>query len=80
MVSVPVRRNDTRAPLTSGGSVTCKATVGGKPVKATGRFGGGKPQCVLRIPKGATGKFVRGSLTVAFGGKKVTKAFSFRVA
>jgi hypothetical protein len=78
VVSVPVQRSDTRGPLTAG-AVTCKATVGGKAVKATGRFGGGKPQCVLRIPKGTKGKLVRGSLTVSFQAKKVTKAFSFRV-
>jgi hypothetical protein len=79
VVSVPVRRSDTRAQLTAGGSVTCKATVSGKSVKATGRYGSGKPQCVLRIPRATKGKMVRGSLTVAFQGKKVTKAFSFRV-
>jgi hypothetical protein len=80
VVSVPVRRSDTSGPLTGGGKVTCKATVGGKAVKATGRFGGGKPQCVLRVPATAKGKMVRGSLTVTFRGKKVTKAFAFRVA
>jgi hypothetical protein len=79
VVSVPVRRGDTGGPLTGGGAVTCKATVGGKAVKATGRFGAGKPQCVLRVPANAKGKLVRGSLTVTFKGKTATKAFSFRV-
>jgi hypothetical protein len=80
IVSVPVRRSDTRALLTAGGSVTCKAAVGGKTVKAAGRYGSGRPQCVLRIPRGSTGKMVRGTLTVTFQGKKVTKAFAFRVS
>ena len=79
VLSVPVRRSDTAGPLTSGGVVSCKATVGGKAVKASGRFGAGKPQCVLRVPATAKGKMLRGSLKVTFKDKTVTKAFAFRV-
>jgi hypothetical protein len=76
VVSVPVRRVDTGRPL-AGGRVSCRVTVGGRAVRAVGRFGSGRPQCVVRVPAGARGKLLRGTLTVVFGGARVTKAFSY---
>jgi hypothetical protein len=78
VVSVPVRRVDTGRPL-SGGRVSCRVTVGGRAVRAVGRFGSGRPQCVVRVPAGARGKLLRGTLTVTFGGARVTKGFSYRI-
>ena len=80
VVSVPVRRSDTGKALTSGGRVSCRVTVGDRPAHAVGRFGGGRPQCVVRVPARTRGRLLRGTLTVAVGRARVQKAFSYRVA
>ena len=80
VVTVPVKRSDTGKVATGGGTVTCKVTVGGAAVKATGRFSAAGPQCVVRIPAQAKGKALRGTATVTIKSVKVTKGFSFRVA
>jgi len=78
VVSVPVKRTDTGAPLTSG-QVTCTVTVGGKPVRAAGRIVGGKAQCVVRVPKATKGKMLRGSMAIVFKTAGATKTFAFKV-
>lgn len=78
VVSVPVRRSDTGRALTAG-RVTCRATLGGKVMRAVGRFRAGRPQCVVRVPAKSSGKLLRGTLTVVAGGARVTKSFSYRV-
>jgi hypothetical protein len=80
VVTVPVKRSDTGKLATGGGTVTCKVTVGGKAVKAAGRFSAAGPQCILRVPAKTKGKTIRGSATVTIKSVKVTKGFSFRVA
>jgi hypothetical protein len=69
-------RNDTGAVLASG-KVTCKASVGGRPLRArTQRFVNREAVCSWLIPGTARGQKLRGSVAVAFEGKTLVKAFS----
>src|SRR5207248_3088038 len=69
-------RNDTGAVL-QGGTVKCAAKAGGATLAArTHRFAGTAAVCTWAIPASARGKTFRGSITVVFEGKKVTKTFS----
>jgi hypothetical protein len=69
-------RNDTGAVLVSG-KVTCKASIGGRPLKArTQRFVNKEAVCSWLIPGTARGQTLRGSVGVAFEGKRLVKAFS----
>ena len=69
-------RNDTGATL-QGGTVKCAAKAGGATLAArTHRFAGTAAVCSWAIPGSARGKTFRGSITVVFEGKKVTKTFS----
>jgi hypothetical protein len=77
--TVPVKRSDTGGSLAAGGTLTCRITVGGKAVRATGNFGAGGARCGVRVPAGAKGKTLRGTMTVTFNGARVVRAFSFRV-
>jgi hypothetical protein len=73
-------RNDTGAVL-SRGRVSCVASIGGKPVKPRSqRFSAGQAVCVYAIPAKARGQRIRGSVTIALEGVKVTKAFSRKIA
>jgi hypothetical protein len=75
-VKLRAARNDTGAVLGSG-KVTCKASIGGRPVKArTQRFVNKEAVCSWLIPATARGQTLRGSVGVAFEGKKLVKAFS----
>jgi hypothetical protein len=69
-------RNDTGAVLESG-KVTCKASIAGRPVRArTQRFVNKEAVCSWMIPGSARGQTLRGSVGVAFEGKRLVKAFS----
>jgi hypothetical protein len=75
-VRLVAARNDTGAVLESG-QVTCKASIGGKPLKArTQRFVNKEARCTWLIPSTARGQTLRGSAGVAFEGKRLVKAFS----
>ena len=78
-VRVPITRADTGRRVTSG-RVTCAVTVGGVRVRAVGGFANGLARCALRVPANTKGKGLRGTLTVAFGGKTVARSFAYRVA
>ena len=78
-VRVQITRTDTGRRLTSG-RVACVVTVGGVRVRATGGFAAGLARCSLVVPPKAKGKTLRGTMTVTFSGKRVTKSFSYRVA
>jgi len=69
-------RNDTGAAI-QGGTVKCAAKAGGTTLAArTHRFANKVAVCTWSIPASARGKTFRGSVTVVFEGKKVTKIFS----
>jgi hypothetical protein len=77
-VRVRVTRGDTGRPLASG-KVTCRLTVGGRPVRATGRVRAGVATCSLRLPATAQKQRLRGTITITFNGKSVTKTVSKRL-
>lgn len=77
-VSLAATRSDTRALLTSG-RVACAARIGGKPLRPRSqRFVGTRATCVFAIPPGAEGT-IRGSISVLFRGKTVTRSFARRI-
>ena len=72
-------RADTGAALSSG-RVRCAARIAARRVEVRSQgFVGTRAVCVFGIPADAAGETIRGSVTVTFGGKKVTRAFSARV-
>jgi hypothetical protein len=72
-------RNDTGA-VVQGGTVRCAARAGGGSIAARAhKFAGTSAVCTWLIPASARGKTFRGSITVVFEGKKVTKTFSARI-
>lgn len=74
--SLTVARNDTGAVL-KGGSVICSATVGGARVAVrVHKFVGTQARCAWQIPSSARGKSIRGSITVVFEGKKISRSFA----
>ena len=74
-----VRRSDGTA--VTRGSVTCRVTLGGRALAGVhGRLGGGFASCSGRLPRGAAGKTVRGTITVKSASLSVTRTFSARVA
>lgn len=75
-VSVPVTRSDTGASAASG-SVSCRVTIDGKRVAATGRYAGGLASCSFVVPK--TARRVGGAMTVRAAGISTTVPFSLRV-
>jgi hypothetical protein len=75
-MSMTAVRNDTGAAI-QGGTVNCGAKAGGATLAArVHRFAGTRAMCTWQIPASARGKAFRGSITVVFEGKKVTKTFS----
>lgn len=79
-VRMSVARSDTGATI-SGGQVTCAAKVGGKTLRAkSARFVGGQAVCVFQVPATARGKTLRGTITVVFEGKRLTRPFGGKVA
>jgi hypothetical protein len=74
-VRLGVARSDTGA-LLSSGEVTCAARVAGAPLTPrTQKFVGKQAVCAWAIPGTARGKVLRGSVTVAFEGRRISKSF-----
>jgi hypothetical protein len=74
--NLTVARNDTGATL-KGGSVVCSASVGGARVAVrVHKFVGSQARCAWQIPSSARGKSIRGSITVLFEGKRITRSFA----
>jgi hypothetical protein len=72
-------RSDGATP-SGAGAVTCRATVGGKALKASATtLVGTRATCTWAIPKTGKGKTIRGTITVQSGGLKTSRAFSARV-
>jgi hypothetical protein len=64
----------------SNGRVRCAARIGGLSVeRRSQRFVGRRATCVFGIPADVAGRTIRGSVTISFAGKKVTRAFAARV-
>jgi hypothetical protein len=77
--NLTVARNDTGATL-KGGTVNCVATVGGARVAVrVHKFVGSQARCAWAIPSSARGKSIRGSITVLFEGKRITRSFAATV-
>ena len=77
--ALTVARNDTGAIL-KGGQVICTATVGGARITARVRkFVGSQARCAWLIPGSAKGKPIRGSITVVFEGRRISRSFSATV-
>jgi hypothetical protein len=78
-VFVTFARSD-RTPPTAP-SVTCRATLGGRVLSASGStVTGGRATCLWALPKTAKGKTVRGTVTVKAGGLKASRPFTATVA
>lgn len=78
VVSAQVTRSDAQAFAT--GTVTCTARAGKVILKPVGSTGSGSARCAMKVPKGMSGKLVRGSIAVsAEDSTIVTRPFSFRV-
>jgi hypothetical protein len=78
VVSAAVTRSDAQA--FTAGSVTCRARAGTAVLRPAASVVGGSARCAMKIPKGAKGKLVRGSIAVsAEDSSIVTRPFSFRV-
>ena len=61
-------------------SVTCRATVGGRALSASGAsVSGGRATCLWALPPSAKGKRIRGTVTVRSGGLKATRPFTAMV-
>ncbi len=74
-VRLGVARSDTGA-LLSSGEVTCLARVAGAALASRlHKFVGKQATCAWLIPKAAKGKVIRGSISVVFEGRKITKSF-----
>jgi hypothetical protein len=78
VVSSTITRSDTFETV-SAGSVVCVVRAGATRVRAVGRFRGGSAQCAMTVPKSASRKTLRGTITVSALDTSVSKPFSFRV-
>jgi hypothetical protein len=73
-----VARND-GTPMQPG-TVTCRATIAGRALSATGsRLTGGRAACNFRIPRTAKGKTIRVTITVRSGGLRAVRNISARI-
>jgi len=78
-VRLTATRSDTGA-VVSSGRVACAARIAGeRVVPRSQRFIGDRAVCVFRIPADVAGKTIRGSITVSFAGKKVSREFLARI-
>jgi hypothetical protein len=72
-------RSDTGATL-AGGQVSCTATAGGKRLAArVHAFSGSRARCAWQVPASARGQKLRGTITVVFEGRRVSRSFSATV-
>jgi hypothetical protein len=64
----------------SSGRVTCATEIGRKPLRPRSQgFVGKRATCVFAIPADAAGKTIRGSISIHFKGKTITKSFALRI-
>jgi hypothetical protein len=78
VVSAAVTRNDEQ-PFAAG-NVTCIARAGKVALKPVASASSGAARCAMKVPKGMSGKTLRGTVTVsAEDSSPVRRAFSFRI-
>jgi hypothetical protein len=78
-VRMSATRSDTGAPIVNG-RVDCTAKAGAKNVKPKSeKFVGSQAVCVFTVPAGTTGKTLRGTITILFEGKKLTRPFTAKI-
>ena len=78
-VRMAATRSDTGAAIVNG-RVDCTAKAGTRNVRPKSeRFVGGHAVCVFTIPARTTGKTLRGTITMVFEGKKLTRPFSGKI-
>jgi hypothetical protein len=71
--------------VTRGGSplrptgVSCRASIGGSKVKSSPRTGTGLASCVVKTPRSARAKLLRGTIGFRAGGNSFTKRYATRL-
>ncbi len=73
-----VMRSDFDIPLTEG-TIGCAAKLSGRSFAGKGRFARSRATCMWRLPKGAGGNRLGGTVSVTFQGVKAKRSFSVRV-
>ena len=76
--SLAATENDTNGPVTAA-TITCSATLKGKPLPATHSLANGIATCYWKLPKSAKGFTVHGTITVTKQAAKLTKSFAAKV-
>ena len=78
-VRMAATRSDTGAAIVNG-QVDCAARAGTRTVRATSeRFVGGQAVCVFKIPAVSGGATLRGTITMIFEGKRLTRPFTAKI-
>jgi len=77
-ISARTTRVETGQPLESG-SVACVASYPGKKLKGSGSVVAGNAVCRIKLPAGAKGKTVRGTMTLKYKSASAKAPFAFRV-
>jgi hypothetical protein len=78
-VRMAATRSDTGAPIVNG-RVDCTAKAGARNVRPRSeRFVRGQAVCVFTVPAGTTGRTLRGTITMIFEGKRLTRPFSGKI-
>jgi hypothetical protein len=78
-VRMAATRSDTGAAIVNG-RVDCVARAGARSVQPKSeRFVGGQAVCVYTVPANASGKTLRGTITIIFEGKRLARPFSAKI-
>ena len=78
-VRMAATRSDTGAAIVNG-RVDCVARAGARSVQPKSeRFVGGQAVCVFTVPANASGKTLRGTITIVFEGKRLARPFSAKI-
>jgi subtilisin family serine protease len=76
---IAVARSDTGARVRSG-SVLCAANAASTPIRRlSAGFREGLARCLWHIPASATGKMLRGSVGLSYGGLRIRRSFAQRI-
>ena len=79
VVSAPVTRVETGAGIPAG-TVKCAGRAGATALTGVGKVVSGRASCAFKLPAGAKGKTVRGSITVTYLSKTKVVPFSFKAS
>ena len=78
-VRMAATRSDTGARSSTGASTASPGQGEGVQPKSE-RFVGGQAVCVFTVPANASGKTLRGTITIVFEGKRLARPFSAKIA